>query len=114
MGLDDFNLDEGDDGDTYYLFEMVGVADVEIINHFKELPRPIRKLFEDKRESWEAPITMTIEFKVEGRGWSKDEAWTAAHSKIKSVEDNELDDLQYEVMSAGIKPGSDSVEEKEL
>lgn len=114
MGLSDFNLDEGDDGDTYYLHQMVGVVDVEILNYFKELPRPVRKLFEGKRESWESPITVTIDFKVEGRGWTKEEAWEAAYSKIENIEDNELDDMQYEVVATGIKAGSESVEKKEL
>ena len=117
MGLDEFVSDRGEDQDTYYYYKMVGLVDVEILgeNQASNLPYPVRAMFSSSElEIREAPITTTIEFNVEGRGWTKQEAWEAAHSKIEQLEDNELDDVQYEVTSTGIKPHSESVVKKEL
>ena len=115
MALDNFIGDPefSKDGE-YYVAKLGCFARIEYPGLHEELPRDIRKFLPPEAEYKQEVIPIEFPFWVEGRGYTREEAYDAAATKMNSVAEQKFDEKLAEVTNVGIRRGLDDISKEEM
>lgn len=112
MGLGDFTKDTDSDGSVFYKHTAVAEMEVELVSLRERVPSQLISIIQDRDDTEQRIMRLTIPFKIEGRGETETAAHQATMEKLEDISNKLSDEEGISVVSYGLT--DDKMEQREL